>query len=88
VIILICLITSWFEIRNGKKCYFQYHINIHILSQFSTTLEKDFEKGFQSAKIVTPQCLFTYELLTVVDIFVKLYYEKVPYEKFKSTSRL
>jgi hypothetical protein len=30
--------------RNGKKCYFQYHINIHILSQFSTTLKKDFEK--------------------------------------------
>jgi hypothetical protein len=34
------------EIGNGKKCYFQYHLNIHILSQFSTTLEKDFEKGF------------------------------------------
>jgi hypothetical protein len=29
----------------GKKGYFQYHLNIHILSQFSTTLEKDFEKG-------------------------------------------
>jgi hypothetical protein len=28
-----------------KKYYFQYHLNIHILSQFSTTLEKDFEKG-------------------------------------------
>jgi hypothetical protein len=26
-----------------KKCYFQYNLNIHILSQFSTTLEKDFE---------------------------------------------
>jgi hypothetical protein len=71
-----------------KKCYFQYHINIHILSQISITLEKDFEKGFQFAKIVTPQCLFTYELLNVVDIVVKFYYEKVPYEKFKSTSRL
>jgi hypothetical protein len=42
----ICIITSWFEIGNGKNCYFQYHLNIHILSQFSTTLEKDFEKGF------------------------------------------
>jgi hypothetical protein len=29
-----------------KKIEFQYHLNIHILSQFSTTLEKDFEKGF------------------------------------------
>jgi hypothetical protein len=28
-----------------KNIYFQYHLNIHILSQFSTTLEKDFEKG-------------------------------------------
>jgi len=40
----ICLTTSWLEIGNGKKCYFQYHLNIRILSQFSTTLEKDFEK--------------------------------------------
>jgi len=47
VIFLICLIASWFEIGNGKECYFQYHPNIHILNQFSTTLdfEKDFEKG-------------------------------------------
>jgi hypothetical protein len=42
----ICLIASWFEIGNGKNRYFQYHLNIHILSQFSTTLEKDLEKGF------------------------------------------
>jgi hypothetical protein len=28
-------------------------IYIHILSQFSTTLEKDFEKGFKSAEIMT-----------------------------------
>jgi hypothetical protein len=46
VIFLICLTTLWFAIGNGKKCYFQYHLNIHISSQFSTTLEKDFEKGF------------------------------------------
>jgi hypothetical protein len=45
MILFVCLITSWFEIGNGKKCYFQYHLNIHILSQFSTTLKKDFEKG-------------------------------------------
>jgi len=32
------------EIGNGKKKL--YHLNIHILSQFSITLEKDFEKGF------------------------------------------
>jgi hypothetical protein len=38
----ICFITSWLEIGNGKKCYFQYNLNIHILSQFSTTLEKVF----------------------------------------------
>jgi hypothetical protein len=44
-IFFICLITSWFEIWNGKNIYFQYHLNIHILSQFSITLEKDFEKG-------------------------------------------
>jgi hypothetical protein len=37
-----------------KKKNFHYHLNIHILSQFSTTLEKDFEKGFYFAKIVTP----------------------------------
>jgi hypothetical protein len=29
-----------------KKSYYQYHLNIHILSHFSTTLKKDFEKGF------------------------------------------
>jgi hypothetical protein len=29
-------ISSWFEIGNGKKCYFQYHLKIYILSQFST----------------------------------------------------
>jgi hypothetical protein len=28
------------EIGNGTKCYFQYHQNIHILSQFSIILEK------------------------------------------------
>ncbi len=38
------------EIENGKKCQFQYNLNIHILSQFSTTLEKDFEKGLRFAK--------------------------------------
>jgi hypothetical protein len=27
---------------------------IHILSQFLTTLEKDFEKGFYSVEIVIP----------------------------------
>ncbi len=26
-----------------KKCYFQYNLNIHILSQFLITLEKDFD---------------------------------------------
>jgi len=31
-IFLICFIASWFEIGNGKKCYFQYYLNIHILS--------------------------------------------------------
>jgi hypothetical protein len=45
VIFLIYLITSWLEIGNGKKCCFQCNLNIHILSQFVTTLEKDFEKG-------------------------------------------
>jgi len=25
-------IASCFEIRDGKKCYFQYHLNIHILN--------------------------------------------------------
>jgi hypothetical protein len=44
-VIFLCLIIAWFEIGNGKKCYFQYHLNIHILSQFSTTLKKDFVKG-------------------------------------------
>jgi hypothetical protein len=28
-----------------EKNYFQYHLNIHILSQVLTTLEKDFGKG-------------------------------------------
>ncbi len=54
MIIYICLITSCFEIENGKKYIFQYHLNIHILGQFSITLEKDFEKGLEPAKIVTP----------------------------------
>jgi hypothetical protein len=40
MIFSICLITSWVEIGNGKKCYFQYHLNIHILSQFSNTLTR------------------------------------------------
>jgi hypothetical protein len=44
MIFLICLITLGVEIRNGKTIYFQYNVNIHILSQFSITLEKDFEK--------------------------------------------
>jgi hypothetical protein len=44
VIFFVCLIASWFEIGNGKKNYFQYRLNIHILNQFSTTLKKDFEK--------------------------------------------
>jgi hypothetical protein len=44
IIFVICLIASWLEIGNGKKCFFQYNLNIHILSQFSITLEKDFEK--------------------------------------------
>jgi len=26
-----------------KNCYLQYNLNIHILSQFSTTLKKDFD---------------------------------------------
>jgi hypothetical protein len=43
---VLCLITSWFEIGNGEKNYFQYHLNIQNLSQFLTTLEKEFEKGF------------------------------------------
>ncbi len=42
MIFFICLIASWLEIGNGKKCYFQYNLNIHILSQSSITLEKDF----------------------------------------------
>ncbi len=54
MIIYICLITSCFEIENGKKYIFQYHLNIHILGQFSITVEKDFEKGLEPAKIVTP----------------------------------
>jgi len=55
----VCLISSWFEIGNGrKKNYFQYHLNIHILSQFSTTQKKDFEKGFKYAKIVTTLVCF------------------------------
>jgi Fe-S oxidoreductase len=45
VIDFVCLIASWLEIGNEKKCYFQCNLNIHILSQFSITLEKDFEKG-------------------------------------------
>ncbi len=28
-----------------EKCYFQYHLNIHILSQFIITLEKGLWKG-------------------------------------------
>jgi hypothetical protein len=28
----VCFITSWLEIGNGKKCYFQYNLNIHILN--------------------------------------------------------
>jgi hypothetical protein len=35
------MISNW----KWKKNYFHYHSNIHILSQFSTTLKKDFEKG-------------------------------------------
>jgi hypothetical protein len=31
-IYFIYFIASWFEFGNGKKCYFQYHLNIHILS--------------------------------------------------------
>jgi len=27
-----------------KKCYFQYNLNIHILNQLSTTIEKDLKK--------------------------------------------
>jgi hypothetical protein len=42
---------------NGKKCYFQYNVDIHILSQFSTTLGKDFEKGFNLLKL---RCGFTF----------------------------
>jgi hypothetical protein len=38
--------ASWFEIGNGKKVIYNNHLNIHILSQFLTKLEKDFEKGF------------------------------------------
>jgi hypothetical protein len=37
-----------------KNGYFQYHLNIHILIQFSTTLKKNFEKGLEFVKIVTP----------------------------------
>jgi len=50
MIFFICLITSWLEIGNGKEYYFQYNLNIHILSQFSTTLKKDFEKERWSTK--------------------------------------
>jgi hypothetical protein len=46
MIYFICRITSWLEIGIEKKCYFQYNVDIHILSQISTTLEKDFEKWF------------------------------------------
>jgi hypothetical protein len=45
VIFFICLIAS-FELGNGKKSYFHYHLNIHILNQFLTTLKNDFENGF------------------------------------------
>jgi len=45
VIFFICFIASGIEIRNEKKSYFQYNLNIHILNQFSITMEKDFEKG-------------------------------------------
>jgi len=48
--IFLCLIKSRLEIGNWNKCYFQYNLNIHILSQFSTTLENDFEKGFESTE--------------------------------------
>jgi hypothetical protein len=44
-------------IWNGKwkiKNKNQYHLNIHILSQISITLEKDFEKAFWFAEIVAP----------------------------------
>jgi hypothetical protein len=40
----ICLITSRLEIGNGKECYFQYNLTSQNFNQFSTTLEKDFEK--------------------------------------------
>jgi len=51
VIFFICFIASWIEIRNEKKSYFQYNLNIHILNQFSITMEKDFEKGLWLAKV-------------------------------------
>jgi hypothetical protein len=45
MVFLLCLIASWLEIKNGKKCYVQYNLNNHILSQFSTTLKEHFAKG-------------------------------------------
>ncbi len=30
--IFLMFIASWLEIGNGKKCYFQYNLNIHILN--------------------------------------------------------
>jgi hypothetical protein len=35
------MILNW-KYKNNN---FQYHLNIHILNQFLTTLKKNFEKG-------------------------------------------
>ncbi len=42
------------KLEMGKKCYFQYNLNIHILNQSSTTLEKDLKKGFDPLKLSHP----------------------------------
>jgi hypothetical protein len=45
------------KLEMEKKRYVQYHLNIHILSQFSTTLENDFEKGSNLSKLWHPNML-------------------------------
>jgi L-ribulose-5-phosphate 3-epimerase UlaE len=42
------LITSWLKIWNGKMCYFQLRLNIHILIQFWNALEMEIQKGLST----------------------------------------
>jgi hypothetical protein len=57
VIFFICLVSSWFEIGNGRKHYFQYHLNIHILNQFSNTQKKTLERDSNLPKLSHPSVL-------------------------------